>query len=61
MGQTKERKTALAMGLRTVITKSLRTLKMTRLRRRVLLRARPEMGGGGEGLAINTSFARFRD
>ena len=49
MGQTKERKTALAMGLRIVITKSLKTLRMTRLRGRVLLRARPEMGEGEKG------------
>ena len=49
LGQTKERKTALAMGLRIVITKSLKTLRMTRLRGRVLLRARPEMGEGEKG------------
>ena len=46
LGQTKKRKTTLEMGLGIVMTKSLKTLMMTRLRRRVLLRAGPEQGGG---------------
>ena len=33
MEQTKERKQALTMGLRIMITKSVKTLRMTRLRR----------------------------
>ena len=40
------------------MTKSLKTLRMTRLKWRVLLQALPEQGGW---LAINTSFARFRN
>ena len=45
LGQTKERKTTLTMGLGIVMTKSLKTLRMTTLIERVL-RARPEPGGG---------------
>ena len=45
LGQTKERKTTLTMGLRIVMTKSLQTLRMTTLIERVL-RALPEPGGG---------------
>ena len=58
LGQTKERKTVLTMGLGIVMTKSLKTLRITRLRRPVLLQALPEPGRGGE-LAINTPFAIF--
>ena len=51
---------ALTMGLGMVMTKSLKSLRMTRLRRRVLRRALPEQRGGGGGeLAINTPSARF--
>ena len=32
LGQTKERKQALTMGLRIMVTKSVKTLRMTRLR-----------------------------
>ena len=38
---------ALTMGLGMVMTKSLKSLRMTRLRRRVLRRALPEQRGGG--------------
>ena len=46
LGQTKERKSALTltMGLRIVTTKSVKTLRRTRLRRRVLWR--PRSSGG---------------
>ena len=47
LGQTKERKTTLKMGLGIMMTKSLKTLRMTTLIERVL-RARPEPGVGGE-------------
>ena len=65
LGQTKERKTTLTMGLGIVMTKSLKTLRMTLIER--VLGARPEPGGrGGEqyihlsqGFA-NRVFARFR-
>ena len=43
LGQTKEKKTALTVGLGLVMKQSLRTLRTTRLRR----------------LAMNTPFARF--
>ena len=56
LGQTKERKTTLTMGLGIVMTKSLKTLRMTTLIERVLW-ALPEPGGE----AINTPFARFRN
>ena len=45
LGQTKERKTTLTMGLGIVMTKSLKTLRMTTLMQRVLW-ALPELGGG---------------
>ena len=50
LGQTKERKTGvtgLTVGLGIIVmTMSLKTLRMTRLRRRVLLLALPEPRGG---------------
>ena len=49
LGQTKERKTTLTMGLRIMMMMSLKTLRMTTLRGWVLLRARPEPGEGGGG------------
>ena len=45
MGQTKERKTTLTMGLGITMTKSLKTLRMTMLMEQVL-RALPEPWGG---------------
>ena len=54
-GQTKERKQALTMGLRIVVTKSVKTLRMTGWGG--WLCGGP---GAGVGLAINTHFARFR-
>ena len=47
LGQTKERKSALTMGLRVVTTKSVKKLRRTRLRRRVLRRAQ------SRGRAVN--------
>ena len=55
LGQTKERKTALAMGFVTVMIKSQKTLRMTMLRRWGC--GGPGLRGGG--LAINTRFARI--
>ena len=50
MGQTKETKIELTVCFGIVMTKSLKMLRMTRLRRRVLLLAWPEQrGGGGRG------------
>ena len=54
LGQTRERKSALTMSLRIVTTKSVKTLRMNRLRRRVLLRAQSR-GGASK----NTPLARF--
>ena len=48
LGQTKKRKTTLTIGLGIVMTKSLKTLRMTTLIDRVLL-ALPEPGEGGGG------------
>ena len=45
LGQTKERKPTLTMGLGIVMTESLKTLRMTTLMQRVLW-ALPELGGG---------------
>ena len=60
LGQTKEKKTELIMDLGKVLMKSLKTLRMTMLRRlgcfwHVLSRGE----GGRGGLAINTPFTRF--
>ena len=54
LGQTKESKSALTMGLMIAMTKSVKTLRITRLRRRIL---RP---GAGVGQPIKKPFARFR-
>ena len=48
MAQTKDRKSALMMGLRIVMTKSVKMLRMTRLRRRVLLQAQSRSGASNE-------------
>ena len=48
LAQTKDRKSALMMGLRIVMTKSVKMLRMTRLRRRVLLQAQSRSGASNE-------------
>ena len=57
LGHTKETKTTLTMGLGIMMTKSLKTLRMTTLMERVL---RAGLSQGGEGGTINSPFARFR-
>ena len=57
--QTKERKSKLMMGLRTVMMKSVKTLRMTRLRRRVLLWARSKGGASNEYIFSKVSQIAF--
>ena len=60
LGQTKEKKTEFIMDLGKVLMKSLKTLRMTMLRRLGCFWHVLSRGKGGEGgPAINTPFARF--
>ena len=59
LGQTKARKPALTMGLRIVMMKSVKTLRMTRLRRHILQLALSRSGASNEHTFLTVSQVVF--